>query len=106
MKTLQQLAGLLRQRIKQLKLTQDALGASAGVSRQTLSKVLSGSADFKVTTLMALTDRLGLEIMLVPKEIAPGLAPQEANSPRVASLVDVALDSIRQVPRNDGTSGS
>src|SRR5690606_31056269 len=102
MKTLQILAQQLRQRIAQLKVTQETLSNQAGVSRQTLSKVLSGRSDLKVTTLMALADRLGLEIVLVPKEIAPGMKPLEESRPRVRSLVDAALGSIGQ-ERHEGT---
>lgn len=101
MKTLQQLSDTLRNRIKRLGFTQEALGSAAGVSRQTLSKVLSGRSDLKVTTLMALADRLGLEMMLVPKEIAPGMEPRDESGPRVKSVVDVALGSIRPEQRRD-----
>lgn len=102
MKTLQQLADILRKQIDRLELTQEALGSASGVSRQTLSKVLSGRSDLKVTTLMALADRLGLELMLVPKEIAPGMKHLEESRPRVRSLVDAALGSIGQ-ERHEGT---
>jgi transcriptional regulator with XRE-family HTH domain len=59
MKTLQQVATTLRNRVTQLKLTQERLGTEAGVSRQTLTKVLSGRADLKVTTLLALGRQTG-----------------------------------------------
>jgi len=95
MKTLQHLATALRNRIARLNLTQEALSAEAGISRQTLSKVLSGRADLKVTTLFALADRLGLEVMLVPKEIAPGMAPADESRPRVKSVVDAALEAVK-----------
>lgn len=95
MKTLQNLAATLRHRIARFDLTQEALSAEAGISRQTLSKVLSGRADLKVTTLFALADRLGLEVMLVPREIAPGMAPADASHPRIKSVVDMALESFK-----------
>lgn len=95
MKTLQHLATTLRNRISHLNFTQEAVSADAGISRQTLSKVLSGRADLKVTTLFALADRLGLEVILVPKELAPGMAPADAPRPRVKNVVDAALDAFK-----------
>ena len=62
MKTLAQIANVLRTQLARRGGTQEALSHEAGISRQTLSKVLSGHADFKVTTLLALADRLGLEL--------------------------------------------
>lgn len=94
MRTLQHLATTLRARIAQLGLTQEALSTEAGVSRQTLSKVLSGRADLKVTTLFALADRLGIEIVMVPKEIAPSIEPLDDARPRVKSMVEAALETV------------
>lgn len=91
MRTLEQLAIALRQRIKHLKVTQEALSEDAGVSRQTLSKVLSARADLKVTTLFAIADRLGFEVLLVPKEIAPGMLSADEPDAHVKSVVDAAL---------------
>src|SRR5690625_1094126 len=101
--TLQQLAEILRKRIDQLELTQEALASSAGVSRQTLSNVLSGRSDLRVTTLMALADRLGLELMLVPREVAPGMMPQEEDGPRIKSVVDTALSPV--LPTQESKTG-
>lgn len=101
MKTLQQLATTLRDRIRRLKLTQETLSTDAGISRQTLSKVLSGRADLKVTTLFALADRLGLEVMLVPKEISPGMAAEDETRPRIKSVVDAALETFQPTRHND-----
>lgn len=94
MKTLQNLATALRNRITSLRLTQEALSAQAGVSRQTLSKVLSGRTDLKVTTLFALADRLDLEVMLVPKEIGPSMMPVDDTKPHIKSAVQAAVESI------------
>ena len=102
MKTLQNLATTLRSRIRRLNLTQEALSAEAGISRQTLSKVLSGRADLKVTTLFALADRLGLEVMLVPKELAPSMVPADESRPRVKSVVDAALEAFKPTHSSDG----
>ena len=94
MNTLYQLASTLRHRIKLLRLTQDKLSTSAGISRQTLTKALSGRADFKVTTLIALADRLGLQVLLVPKEVTPDIIAPTEDKPRVKSVVDAAIEAL------------
>jgi|AntAceMinimDraft_12_1070368.scaffolds.fasta_scaffold01208_18 transcriptional regulator with XRE-family HTH domain len=101
--TLKQLATVLRDRIARSRLTQEALSIEAGVSRQTLSKVLSGRADLKVTTLFALADRLGMEVMLIPREIAPGMASADEPEPRIKSVVESAMESIGATRRRDQT---
>lgn len=94
MRTLQQLADTLRTQIARLGFTQQELADAAGVSRQTLSKVLSGNADLRLTTLFALADRLGLEVLLVPKEIAKGFQADATAQARVQSVVEAALSAL------------
>lgn len=95
--TLQELANILKTRTKQEKLTQDVLRKSAGISRQTLTNVFSGKADFKVTTLIAVADRLGLEVVLLPKAVSPALADEwRPRPPIVKSVVQAALDKINR----------
>lgn len=101
MKTLAQVATTLRMQLERVGKTQEALGQEAGISRQTLSKVLSGRADFKVTTLLALADRLGLELVLLPKEIARGMDQAEEPAAVVKSRVQAALENVRR-HRGDG----
>ena len=98
MKTLQQFALVLRNRMTQLKLTQDSLSAQAGVSRQTLTKTLSGRSDFKVTTLIALADRLGLEVVLAPKEVADSMSVATEPRARITSVVDAAIQTYVVTP--------
>lgn len=98
MKTLQQFAAALRHRVTQLKLTQESLSAHAGISRQTLVKALSGRSDFKITTLVTLADRLGLEVVLVPKETAPGVLWPSEPQPRIQSVVDAAIQTYEMAP--------
>jgi len=73
MLTLSQIAALLLLRMKALRLRQADLSAQAGIARRTLTAVLGGQADYKVTTLMAVADRLGYELALIPKEAMSGL---------------------------------
>ena len=78
MKSLLDIASALRARAKRMAITQDELGEAAGVSRRTLTHAFSGTHDIKVTTLMAVADRLGLELALIPKAAAQGMpAPDE-----------------------------
>jgi len=77
MHSLSELATLLRTQIKERDLTQQALREQAGLAKRTLENVLSGQADYKVTTLMAILDRLGLELVVVPKAAAAGLSDLE-----------------------------
>lgn len=93
MKTIADIACRLRQRLAEQGSTQAQLRATAGVSQRTLTKVLGGQDDFKLSTLLALADRLGLELLLVPKGAAGavGAAPVAADL-AVRSRVQAALD--------------
>ena len=103
MKTLTDLSQQLRTALSNQQLTQAQLKSRAGISQRTLTNVLSGHEDFKVSTLMALADRLGLELLLVPKGAARAIEGSEATEPPVASVVSAALARIRnQVKVDDG----
>jgi len=86
--------------MSRLKITQAALGHDAGISRRTLTNVLSGTSDYKVTTLLAVADRLGLEIVVLPKEAARGLesAAFTPTAPKVRTAVQAALDRLEHYP--------
>jgi len=49
------------------------LVAGAGISYQSLQKILEGRSDFKVSNLLAIADVLGLEVALVPRGIGSSL---------------------------------
>jgi len=69
------------------------LAKEAGITYRTLSHVLSGSQDFKVSTLIAVADRLGMELVLMPKDAVRGLT-SEPQAPEIKSRVQAALDRI------------
>ncbi len=73
---------------------QSDLKSRAGISQRTLTNVLSGSEDFKVSTLLSLADRLGLELALVPKAAAAAVEAGPTAAPRVKSRVSAALERI------------
>jgi transcriptional regulator with XRE-family HTH domain len=95
MKTVTDLSKKLRNALVHQKLTQAELKDRAGVSQRTLTNVLSGNEDFKVSTLMALADRLGLELLLVPKGAARMVEASEVTEPAVKSRVSAALERVR-----------
>lgn len=98
--TLSQIATILRRQTKRQNLTQEMLRKGAGISRQTLTNVLSGNSDFKVTTLIAIADRLGLDVILLPKAAARGLADELAPRPPVVkTTVQGALDRLHERSR-------
>lgn len=91
MKTLSEIAGVLRERAKALSITQTQLGLAAGISRRTTTHVLSGNIDYKLTTLFAVLDRLGLELAIVPKGAA---SPADAGTThtQVKTRIDLARE--------------
>lgn len=99
MRTLSEIATFLRERLKTTSITQRELGAHAGIARRTLTSVLSGQADYKVTTLMAVLDRLGYELTIVPKGAASGLAAStssEPTTPAVKTVVQLAREKLEK----------
>lgn len=94
MKSIADVSNALKERQKALRVSQEALRASAGLSRQTMTHVLSGEQDFKLSTLLAVTDRLGLELVLLPRDAVAGAqgAPTE---PVVTTAVEEALARLR-----------
>lgn len=96
MNTLSDVAAVLRDALVRQGLTQGRLAERSGVSPRTLSNVLSGEEDFRLSTLFALADRLELELVLVPRAAAAAVAAGETTAPLVPSMVDEALLSVRE----------
>ncbi len=95
MKTIPEVSAELRGALKRSGRTQQSVREAAGLSRQTFANVFGGKADFKLSTLMALADRLGLELLLIPKDAARGLQPG-TTAPVVESVVDLARKRVAQ----------
>lgn len=91
---LPEIASILRARLREQGMTQASLRDAAGVAQRTLTNVLSGDQDFKVSTLLALADRLGLELLLVPKGAAPAVQAGEPAPPRVPTRIELARRSV------------
>jgi transcriptional regulator with XRE-family HTH domain len=94
MRTLAEISRLFLMRMKAQGVRQADLSVQAGIARRTLTAVLSGDADYKVTTLMAVADRLGYELALVPKDAMSGLGDGGAflvKEPEVKTRIQQAL---------------
>jgi transcriptional regulator with XRE-family HTH domain len=105
MRTLSEIATFLRERLRKTSLTQRELGEHAGIARRTLTGVLSGDADYKVTTLMSVLDRLGYELTIVPKGAVAGLAPEAGlapTTPAVKTRVQLARERLERDSDDDG----
>ena len=83
-------------------LTQTALAEHAGLNRMTIVKTESEQFDPRLSTILVMARALGLDLMLVPKELKQSLEefiqsggkyvgqPQGIEAPR--SIVDTLLD--------------
>ena len=94
MRTLVEIAEILANALRRTSHGKLKLADDAGISYRTLQHVLSGTQDYKVSTLMAVADRLGLELVLVPRDAARGMAPASPE-PEVRSRVQAALDRLK-----------
>ncbi|WP_458218774.1 helix-turn-helix domain-containing protein [Paracidovorax citrulli] len=97
MRSLADIAVFLRNVLKASRVTQRELGEQAGIARRTLTGVLSGEADYKVSTLLAVLDRLGYQIAIVPKDAAAGLGAHpsfQPTQPAVKSVVASARERL------------
>lgn len=94
MKSISELSTVLRSGLERRKMTQAELLVSAGVSQRTLTNVLGGHSDFKVSTLLALADRVGLELVLVPKGAVMAMQAGPTTPVSVPSRVGAARSRL------------
>jgi transcriptional regulator with XRE-family HTH domain len=80
MRTLHELARSLEQARRGLGLSYDALARAAGLTPLATRRALQGGAAPRITTVMALAEHLGLEVVVVPQAVAQGLAPSPAEA--------------------------
>ena len=95
MKTIPEVSALLAARVKNLRKGKMALCDEAGITARTLRNVLSGSEDYKVSTLLSLVDRLGMELVIVPREVAGAVQSPSAHVSQVKTSVQAALDKLK-----------
>lgn len=97
MATIAKLSQKLRQQLFSLNATQAALRQRVGLSRRTMTNVFSGEADFKVSTLLAVADELGLDVVLIPKEAARAIDHNVSpTTPKVLTGVQAALNRLAE----------
>jgi transcriptional regulator with XRE-family HTH domain len=100
MKTLQSLAAELEAARLARGLNYKTLAERTGLSTLAVRQALQGRTALRATSLMALAEELGLELALVPKEMAASLRSASTDptaAPRVLSDVE------RLLARNAGT---
>jgi transcriptional regulator with XRE-family HTH domain len=86
MKTLSEVAKRLEDERRRLMLDYQALAERTGLTPLSVRNVLQGRSAPRITTLMALADPLGLEVLLLPKVVASGLHAQTAEEPAPPAL--------------------
>lgn len=67
------LGNLLRQGRQRARLTQDEVASQAGLSRVSYRAIETGHAAPRASTLVNIARALGMEMMLIPKEMVPAV---------------------------------
>ena len=101
MKTLQEFADALTHAQKARKLTAKELADSVGLSDLSVRRILSGQAAPRLTNAMALASELGLELVLVPKEVAQSLSGAPKKPRAVLSNVERRLGMASTLSQDD-----
>lgn len=89
MKTISDLATRLSEATTAAGSNASRLHKATGLSYLTVNACLAGKKDPRFTTILALARELGLELVLVPREVAMTLEAQP-NQPTVQTLVEKA----------------
>lgn len=96
MKSFQEISNLLHEREARREYGKLKLASDSGITYRTLNHVLTGAQDYKVSTLLAVADRLGLELKLVPKEASSLFADSLSEPARAPTRVSGALRRLRE----------
>lgn len=86
MKTLSEIATRLEDERQRLMLDYQALAERTGLTPLSVRNVLQGRTAPRITTLMAIADQLGLEVLLLPKVAAAGLQSHSVQEPAPPAL--------------------
>jgi DNA-binding XRE family transcriptional regulator len=72
-KLLTELGLLFRQGRQRAQLTQDQVASRAGLSRPSYRAIETGAAAARASTLVNIARALGMEMMLIPKQLVPAV---------------------------------
>jgi DNA-binding XRE family transcriptional regulator len=72
-KLLTELGLLFRQGRQRARLTQDQVASRAGLSRPSYRAIETGAAAARASTLINVARALGMEMMLIPKQLVPAV---------------------------------
>ena len=98
MKTLSEIATRLEDERRRLVLDYQTLAERTGLTPLSVRGILQGRTAPRITTLMAIADQLGLEVLLLPKVVATGLQAHTAEEPPPAlSRVDRIVAETSQL---------
>lgn len=86
MKTLSEMTSRLEGERQRLKLDYQALAERTGLTPLSVRNILQGRTAPRITTLMAIADQLGLEVLLLPKVVAAGLQSHSVQEPAPPAL--------------------
>jgi transcriptional regulator with XRE-family HTH domain len=86
MKTLSDIATRLEEERQRLSLDYQTLAERTGLTPLSVRGVLQGRTAPRITTLMAIADQLGLEVLLLPKVVASGLQAHTVEEPMPPAL--------------------
>lgn len=89
MSAIEYLTKLLKSARQEKELSQRALSLKTGIQQTQISRIESGQADLRVSTLVELARSLDLEVVLIPRSLLPAVnsIAQEKSSSDAGSMV-------------------
>ena len=104
MKTLFEMATRLEGERQRLKLDYQAIAEKTGLTPLSVRSAMQGRTAPRITTLMAIADQLGLEVLLLPKVVAMGLQAQagggEGPAPALFSVDRIVAQTLQRSARS------
>ncbi len=93
MKTPAELASSLEAARTACRIKRQDIVARTGLNHLSVRGLLDGNKDSRISTLLAVANEVGLEVMLIPKEVSQAMRSADAVRPTstILSVVDAAL---------------
>jgi transcriptional regulator with XRE-family HTH domain len=89
------IADTIRLRRRQLHLSQVELGKRVGMPQSQIARIERGDSDLRLSTVLELARVLGLEPMLIPKQLVPAvsymIAPKSSGEAKAAAAPEPRL---------------